>query len=284
MTKHDPKKCWHEIWLEFRYLKVLSWRNLCSCCQTSGRDLKPNLSYRELCWSPALAGLKGCTQVCLGHGSWVLVSIRALRSSVGLMAVLVEGGHSQPCGGSCFYSFLMLFLLLFYFLHLAEGSKGTWIQLPHLPESVNSYPLLSCAVLKPLDYQQFRLEVCPTCPYWKTWGLVVQMYERNEGKCLKGWKHGFQSSLHSNLYTLWNDFLLKFLPPSLSLQTQGVLNLYLPSQRSAVWHTRTGTSLAAAVLKGLKNGPPFLSSRESWAIGSQCKKVLSPLWMWVLEE
>lgn len=74
-------KCWHEIWLEFRCLKLLSWRSLRSCCQTSGRNLKiKNLVYLELCWSPALTGLKGAPKSVWGVEAGCLSPL-ALRSS-----------------------------------------------------------------------------------------------------------------------------------------------------------------------------------------------------------
>ena len=94
------------------------------------------------------------------------------------------------------------------------------------------------------------------------------MREKNEGKCLKSWKNGFQSSLQSNLYSLLNG--LWFLPLSPSPQSQGVLNLNLPSQRSAVLHTRRGTSSGAAVWKRARKGPPFWFSRIGlWAPTAQ---------------
>lgn len=136
----------------------------------------------------------------------------------GWVAVLAGGGHSQgqvvdPASAVCWCFFCSLFGFGFPFGWEKRGTQ-TALLFPH--ERLNSYSLVSCAVLKPLDCGHLGLEAFLLVPL-KVLEIMVKVGERKHvlyspvrpqmlEACF------LQSSLQGNLYTFWNAFWIKFFP------------------------------------------------------------------------
>lgn len=175
-------KCWHEIWLEFRCLKLLFWRSLQGCCQSSGRDLhNPNLCSLAVCW-PSLGRPEGLHPPAgAGNGG----SARRHPGSSAGWRLCCCREPAPPCSGSCFCSLLMGVLKCFFIFGWGKQRDLNGTVSPsweHQFVSLRSY-LPRC--------WQCGLAACHSPLIEESGDLWSTCMKGQEGRCLKGWKHGF---------------------------------------------------------------------------------------------